>query len=174
MDTRDLSIERVTLCKEESPTGYKIGDEVEFLGNPLTIEIGPHTSIVNVYYSTNPEAAAIDWVSPIQTAGGIHPFLYTQSQAILARTWIPLQDSPGIRFTYDATISVPAGLMAVMSAENPIEKSSSGVYEFKMPQPIPSYLMALAVGNIEFREMGPRTGIYAEPELVVQRLRYPR
>ncbi len=165
LDTGDLSINSVTLGTGETPTEFRLGEKVDLLGQALIIDILPRTSIVNIYYSTSPKSGGLDWVSPVQTAGGKHPFLYTQSQPIFARTWIPLQDSPGVRITYDAKIKVPPELMAVMSAENPTEINAAGVYNFNMPQAIPSYLLALAVGNLEFRATGPRTGIYAEPEL---------
>lgn len=165
LDTGDLSINSITLGTRETPTEFTLGEKVDLLGQALIIDILPRTSIVNIYYSTSPKSGGLDWVSPVQTAGGKHPFLYTQSQPIFARTWIPLQDSPGVRITYDAKIKVPPELMAVMSAENPTEINAAGVYNFNMPQAIPSYLLALAVGNLEFRATGPRTGIYAEPEL---------
>ena len=94
------------------------------------------------------------------------PFLFTQSQAILARTWIPCQDRPGVRFTYNAKVQVPEGMLALMSASNPTQKSATGSYEFTMPQPIPSYLMALGAGDLEFIALGERSGVYAEPEMV--------
>jgi leukotriene-A4 hydrolase len=100
------------------------------------------------------------------TADKNHPAPFTQGQAILTRTWIPCQDSPGIRITYDATMRVPKDLMAVMSATNPQKKSADGVYTFEMKQPIPAYLIALAVGDLEFRPIGDRTGIYAEPSVI--------
>ncbi len=121
---------------------------------------------MTVYYFTSPDAAALGWLDPVQTAGKQLPFLYTQGQAILSRTWIPIQDSPGIRFTYTATLRVPENMMAVMSATNPTEKSSDGVYYFEMKKPVPAYLIALAVGDIEFESVGPRTGIYAEPSML--------
>ncbi|MDP4843779.1 MAG: M1 family metallopeptidase, partial [Salibacteraceae bacterium] len=94
------------------------------------------------------------------------PFMFTQSQAILARTWLPCQDSPGIRYTYNARVTVDAGLMALMSATNPTEVDSSGIYEFEMTQPIPSYLMALAVGDVRYEKLGANTGVYALPEVL--------
>ncbi len=166
LDTGKLSINSVTLGTRETPTEFTLGEKVDLLGQPLIIHVLPSTSIVNIYYTTSPKSGALDWVSPVQTAGGKHPFLYTQSQPIFARAWIPLQDTPGVRITYDAKIKVPPELMAVMSAENPTEKNAEGIYTFQMPQAIPSYLLALAVGNLEFRATGPRTGVYAEPELV--------
>lgn len=168
LDTRDLTIHRVTLGDGEEEAAFVLGENVEHMGRPLEIDIQPGTSRVNVYYSTSPDAAALQWLAPAQTAGGEYPFLFTQSQAILARTWIPLQDTPGVRMTYHARVRTDPGLLAVMSAENPTKKDGTGIYEFDMQQPVPSYLMALAVGDLEFREIGPRTGVYAEPSVVEQ------
>jgi aminopeptidase N len=165
LDTRDLEIRRVTLDDGKAEARFELGDEVKFLGRPLTVEIAPETRWVNIEYATKPAAAALQWLTPEQ-AGSPHPFLYTQSQAILARTWAPCQDTPGVRMTYEATIRAPRGLMAVMSAENPARKSADGVYRFKMPQPIPSYLLALAVGDLEFRPLGASSGVYALPDVV--------
>jgi leukotriene-A4 hydrolase len=162
LDTRDLDIQRVTLDDGKTEAKWTLGDEVKFLGRPLEIQIAPGTTWVNIDYSTRPEAAAVQWLTPEQ-AGSPSPFLYTQSEAILARTWVPCQDTPGVRMTYDATIHAPRGLMAVMSAENPTQKSADGIYKFKMPNRIPSYLLALAVGDLEFRSLGPNSGVYALP-----------
>lgn len=165
-DTRDLNIEKVLLGDAMDETTFKLGEADKTLGQPLTVRIKPDTRKVTIQYSTSPEAAALQWLNPQQTAGKQHPFLFTQSQAILARTWIPIQDSPGIRITYNAKVNVPKELLAVMSASNPMEKNSSGEYTFEMKQPIPSYLMALAVGDLTFRKIGPQTGIYAEPATI--------
>lgn len=168
LDTRDLTIQRVTTgpAHEEMETSYELGQPIEHLGQALSIAIRPETKFVNVYYSTDPKAAALQWLEPVQTADKNHPFLFTQSQAILARSWIPIQDSPGIRFTYTANVQVPEGLLALMSAENPKHSNAEGLYTFKMEQPIPAYLLALAVGDIRFAELGDRSGVYAEPSVV--------
>lgn len=166
-DIRDLNIEKVTIGKEEKETTFKVADPQEFLGAALTVDIQPTTTLVTIYYSTTPDgAAAVDWLDPQQTADKQHPFMFTQGQAILTRTWIPCQDSPGIRITYDATIKTDPNLLAVMSASNPTEKNEAGVYSFKMAQPIPPYLLALAVGDIVFEAIGDDTGIYAEPSMI--------
>lgn len=162
-DTRQLQIQKVTLGDDEKATSFSLGDEVKYLGQPLRVKIEPSTRKVNIYYSSSKDAAAVQWLNPQQTAGKKYPFLFTQSQAILARTWIPAQDSPGIRFTYNAKVSVPKDLLAVMSAENPQMKNAEGVYSFKQPHAIPAYLMALAVGDLEFKAVDKRTGVYAEP-----------
>jgi leukotriene A-4 hydrolase/aminopeptidase len=168
LDSRDLTVERVTLGEPETETGFSTDDPQEFLGQLLVIDIQPQTKIVNIYYLTHPDAAALQWLEPEQTAGGKYPFLFTQSQAILARTWVPCQDSPGIRITYNARVRVPPQLMAVMSAENTTVKADSGVYLFQMNQPVPPYLLALAVGEIEYRSLGPRSGVFAEPRVIAK------
>lgn len=164
-DTKDLTIQKVTLGVDNKETAFKLGNSIEHLGKALEITIEATTEIVNIYYNTNAKSEALQWLDPQQTAGKTHPFLFTQGEAILTRTWIPIQDSPGIRLTYNARVEVPDSLMAVMSATNPKEKNPMGVYNFKMEQSIPPYLIALAVGNLEFRELGKRTGVYAEPEM---------
>lgn len=163
MDTRGLKIERVSLSDTTKNAAYTLGPEDKFLGKALKIKIDNNTDKVTIWYATSADAAALQWLNPQQTAGKEHPFLFTQSQAILARTWIPCQDSPGIRFTYNATVSVPKDMMAIMSAGNPKQKNESGIYQFKQPKEIPSYLMALAVGDLKFEEIDNRTGVYAEP-----------
>lgn len=163
LDTRDLNIFRVTDETGSKDLPYRLGNPVPFMGSALSISAPTGVKQVKVFYSTGPDAPALQWLDPSQTAGKKSPFLFTQSEAILARTWVPVQDSPGIRFTYDAVVHVPGGLMAVMSAENPKEKSADGNYSFHMPQRIPAYLLALAVGNFVFKAVDQRTGIYAEP-----------
>jgi aminopeptidase N len=164
LDTRDLLIHRVTLDDEDRPAAFSLGMPDEVLGQGLEIRLKPGSRKVKVVYETSPEAAALQWLAPQQTAGGRMPFLYTQSQAILCRSWIPIQDSPGIRFTYTARVTTQPGMLALMSAMNPQKMNPEGVYEFEMPHPIPAYLMALASGRLEFGELDERTGVYAEPE----------
>jgi leukotriene-A4 hydrolase len=163
LDTYNLTINKVTAGAEEKPLTYTLGNKVEYLGQPLALSITPEIKQVHIYYTTSPQAEALQWLSPQQTAGKKYPFLFTQSQAILARTWVPIQDSPGIRFTYDAKVRVPAELLALMSADNPTAKNAEGVYTFKMDKPIPAYLLALSVGDLAFESLGPNTGVYAEP-----------
>ena len=162
LDTRDLHIDSVML-DDGSVTKWDLMPAAPYVGSEMVVYIKPTTKKVKIAYSTSPEAAALQWLSPEQTAGGKKPFLFTQSQAILARTWIPLQDSPGIRFTYNAKITCPPDLMAVMSAENDTTLHADGVYTFAMKQAIPSYLMALSVGDLKFHAYDHRSGVYAEP-----------
>ena len=167
-DARNLKISKITLGDEERETTFDLGNDTKFMGQALKVKIDKATSKVNIHYTTSTDAAAVQWLNPQQTAGKKYPFMFTQSQAILARTWIPCQDSPGIRFTYNATVTVPKELLALMSAENPQQKNSEGIYTFKQPNAIPSYLMALAVGDMEFKAVDDRTGVYAEPVTLIK------
>lgn len=165
LDIRGLTIVKVTGLPGDAELPYTV-IEGNARGDGLAIALNEDTKQVTVEYATAPEAAAVMWMEPEQTLGKKAPFMFTQGQAILTRSWIPIQDSPAIRITYEATVKVPEGLMAVMSAENPTEKNDLWVYNFKMEQPIPPYLMALAVGDLEFESLGDRTGVYAEPAML--------
>jgi aminopeptidase N len=168
LDTRGLSITSVRAGHDDqfSNAPFLIGEPSDDLGAPLTIEMSAGATEVVIRYETSPEALALQWLAPEQTAGRRHPFLYTQAQSIHARSFIPLQDTPAVRITYDATVRTPRELRAVMSADNDPEAELDGEYSFSMPQPIPPYLVALAVGDIEFKAMGDRTGVYAEEEIL--------
>ena len=172
LDTRDLDIASVA-DGAGAALRFALGGADRIVGRPLTVTLPPAgtapTRIV-VTYKTSPSAAALQWLSPPQTAGKRQPYLFSQGQAILTRTWIPTQDSPGIRQTYSARIVVPKALRAVMSAEqltpDGIPVGDRRAFEFRLGTPIPSYLMALAVGDIESRAIGPRTAVYAEPSVL--------
>lgn len=166
LDTRGLVIKNVTLGSKNQKTTFTLGEPVAHIGQPLIIDISQDTKTVNVTYETSPASDALQWLSPEQTFGKKRPFLYTQSQPILARTWVPCQDIPAVRFTYRAKVRVPAEMLALMSAQNPVQKSARGTYEFFMSQPIPSYLLALAVGDIQYKNISSRCGVYAEPSIV--------
>lgn len=165
-DENTLNITKVTLGDDEKETKFELGKDVEFHGKPLHITIEPTTTKVNIYYSTTKDAVALQWLKPEQTADKKKPFLFSQGESVWSRTWIPCQDSPGIRFTYNAKVTVPKDLLAVMSAVNPQKKNDTGVYTFKQDKAIPSYLMAIAVGDIEFQSIDNRTGVYAEPSML--------
>ena len=164
-DTKDLLIERVTL-DDGTEAKYRLGSADAILGQALVVPIEPGTRAVKIEYATSSGAEALQWLEPQQTAGKKYPFLFTQSQAILARSWIPCQDTPGVRFSYTANVTVPRDLLALMSASNPQVKNDSGNYHFDMKQPIPSYLLALAVGDVTFQSISERSGVYAEESLI--------
>ena len=159
-DTKDLNIEWV---KVNGRKAFFSMDEVKpFLGQALHVEIKDTDNQVSIQYTTSPNAEALLWVEKENEL----PFLFSQSQAILARTWIPCQDSPSVRFTYSADVTVPKELMALMSAENPQVKSPDGKYHFEMKQRIPSYLLALAVGDVAFKSLSENTGVYATADML--------
>src|SRR5215208_3696713 len=172
LDTGGLLVRAVT-DDRGVPLPFTLGDPDPVLGRALSIALpgeAARAARVIIEYATSPGAAALQWFEPEQTAGGAHPFLFSQGHAILTRSWVPTQDSPAVRQTYDARITVPHALTAVMSAE---QLTPGGVdcgrqrrFEFRMRQPVPPYLFALAVGELAFRPLGPRTGVYAEPPLV--------
>lgn len=169
LDTRGLDVSGAA-TREGKPLEIVRGAADPVLGQALTVSLPESVSEVVVSYATTPGAAALQWLEPSQTAGRRHPFLYSQGEAILTRTWIPTQDSPGIRQTYAARITVPPSLSALMSAEALTPDGVLGpggrTFEFRLTQPIPPYLIALAVGDLAFRPLGPRTGVYAEPSVV--------
>jgi leukotriene-A4 hydrolase len=138
------------------------------LGSALVIDLPPSkrgTEAIRIDYETLPAAAALQWLTPKQTARH-KAFLYTNSEPIGARSWIPLQDTPQVRATYKAKVHTDRDVRAVMSAENDPKAKRNGEYTFVMPEAVPSYLIALAVGDLEFRETGPRTGVYAEKSMI--------
>lgn len=170
LDTKCLNIKEVQVYesgKKWQSVTYFEGLDHPLLGTPLSIPIDETTQRVKVSYSTlDCTFSALSWMDPDQTYGKEEPFLFAISEAIFARTWIPIQDKPSNKFTYEAKIEVPANLMALMSATNPVSKSKTGEYYFKMEKPISSYLLSIAVGDLSFRKVGIRTGVYAEPEIV--------
>ncbi|MDJ0698627.1 MAG: M1 family metallopeptidase [Woeseiaceae bacterium] len=174
LDTRDLDIAAAGFLVnggKRVATAHTLGDRDDTLGAPLTIEVpselADHKLLsLRIDYNTSPESTALMWLPARLTAGGEHPLMFSQSQSIHARSWVPLQDTPAVRITYSATIRTPQELVAVMSADNDPAAARDGEFTFEMPQPIPSYLLAMAVGNLGFAELGDRTGVYAEPELL--------
>lgn len=165
VDTRGLTIHDVTADGME--TGWSLSEATKD-GQPLVIDILPSTRKVRIEYETSPDSRALSWLTPLQTLGDLEPMLYTLVEPDRAREWIPLQDTPGVRSTYEATIQVPEGLLALMSAENQTTTNADGIYEFSMSDPIPAYLIALAVGRFEFHSLDERTGIYVEPEVATE------
>jgi len=170
LDTRDLTIKSVKDAAGNALT-FNMGQTQAYLGAPLTIALPQSGDTIVIDYETAPQAAAVQWLEPAQTSGKRLPFLFTQGEAILTRTWVPTQDGPGIRQTWDAVIHAPAGMRAVMSAPHvgaDAEKDANGLgmFRFKMDKAIPPYLIALAIGDIAFRPIGTTTGVYAEPAVV--------
>jgi aminopeptidase N len=169
LDTRKLAIESVTDgAGKDLP--WELGKEDAVLGTPLRVTLGAARRVQIRYRTSAGEADALQWLAPAQTAGGKHPYLFSQGEAILNRSWIPTQDSPGIRQTWSARIVAPQDLTVVMSAEmlGPEPATADGLraWRFRMTHPVAPYLIAIAIGDIAFRELGPRTGVYTEPGML--------
>ncbi len=180
LDSRDLNVTDVTVkaqdvlgatAKTETtwvsrPFHFERRDPV--LGQALVIDLPPSRkpAFVRIDYETSPTAPALQWLTARQNGGKRTGFFFTQSEPIGARSWIPLQDTPQVRMTYSATIHTPADVVAVMSAKHDPASGRNGVYTFDMPEAVPSYLIALAVGDLEFKPTGPRTGVYAEKSVI--------
>ncbi len=169
LDTRDLQIDSV-VAEDGTSLRFELGQADAVLGQRLRITRDQPTRAVTIRYATSPRASGLMWLEPSQTDGGEHPFVLSQCQPIHARSLVPVQDTPAVRVTYTADVTVPSALSAVMSAapgvEDPGADAGTRRLRFHMPQPIPSYLLALAVGHLESRDLGPRTRVYAEPEVV--------
>lgn len=171
VDTDSLTIFNVEAKWEGqwSDTGFELGVADPVLGQPLIIELenrGARAEKVRIHYQTSPDATGLDWVEPEGTAGGVLPFLYSQSQPHYARTWIPIQDTPAQRLTFTGRLTTPPELLGLMGANNPPNPERSGEYTFESRQPIPSYLMAIAVGDLDFYPLNERMAIYAEPSIL--------
>jgi len=166
-DIKNIDIQRITKGNgEERSLDYEIGQSDSIMGTPLIVAVDSSVEYINIYYKTTPQSEALDWLPAHLTEGKKHPFLYSQGQSVLTRTWIPLQDSPSNRITYSATVRVPPDLLPIMSATNPTTKNDTGLYHFSMHQPIPSYLIAIAVGDFHYQSLGDHCGFYSEPELI--------
>ena len=168
LDDKGLEIASVTDGEGQS-LQYKVGAADPKLGAPLAITLGPDTKRLVIKYKSAPDAGALQWLTPEQTAGKKKPYLFSQGQAIENRTWIPTQDSPGIRQTWEAVIRVPAGLTAVMSAPKAAEPMTQGgesVFSYKMPHSVAPYMIAIGVGDLAFKSLGPRTGVWTEPAML--------
>lgn len=169
LDSKGLTL-RSAATAEGKPVAWTAAEDDPILGTRLRFDLPAGTSELVVEYETSPSAVALQWLSPAQTAGKVHPYLFSQCQSIHARTMAPLQDSPRVRTPYRAEVTVPEALTAVMSAgpagSRPGAKPGTRTFLFEMPQPIPSYLLALAVGNLASRDLSPRSRVWAEPETV--------
>ena len=167
LDTRDLTIQKVELLSGSRWTraAFELAPPDPVYGSKLTIHGARSSSAVRIAYATSPAAGALQWLTPQMTQGRRYPFLFSQSQSIQARSWVPLQDRPDVRFTYQAHVRTPPGVIALMSASNDPKARATGDYHFVMPNPIPSYLLAIVVGDLEFRPVSARSGIWAEPEM---------
>jgi len=164
LDTRALDIEAV-LGPDGAALEHTLHAADPILGSRLAIAVPAGAESIRIRYRTSPEASALQWLTPEQTLGKKHPYLFSQCQAIHARSVIPCQDTPSIRQTFTATLDVPAELRAVMAAapQGREIKGDRAVERFVMPQPIPPYLLAFAVGDLASKDLSPRSRVWTEP-----------
>ena len=169
LDSKGLTIHEVR-TQNGAAVPFEMGEEAEILGRRLRLQLPAGTAAVSLKYTTAPDATALQWLSPAQTDGKRHPFLFSQCQAIHARTMVPCQDTPLVRVNYRAEVTIPETLAAVMSAGpagvRPGPIPGTHTFLFEMPQPIPPYLLALAVGDLDSRDLSPRSRVWAEPGVV--------
>jgi leukotriene-A4 hydrolase len=169
LDTRELAISKVQALGAGgawTTVPFTLDKLDAEKGQALHIALTSQPAKVRIFYRTAPTASALQWLDPVQTMSGKRPFMFSQSESIDARSWVPVQDTPAVRFTYSARIDAPKGLRVVMSADNDARATGKGGWRFKMPQAIPSYLLAIGIGELEVRSLGPRTGVYAEPKRI--------
>ncbi|HEX7338494.1 MAG TPA: M1 family metallopeptidase [Rhodanobacteraceae bacterium] len=169
LDTDELTIDAVEAVAADGNTRtlpFVLGQPEGYLCRKLTIDAADQPARVRITYRTAPTASGLQWLSPEQTADKTHPFMFSQSEATHARSWVPLQDSPAIRFTWEARIRVPDGIRAIMSANNDAAHPAGGEFTFDQPHPVPSYLLAIAAGSIDVVATGPRSAVYAEPSVI--------
>eukprot|EP01061_Rhynchopus_euleeides_P047701 TRINITY_DN9720_c0_g1_i1.p1 TRINITY_DN9720_c0_g1~~TRINITY_DN9720_c0_g1_i1.p1 ORF type:complete len:615 (+),score=211.40 TRINITY_DN9720_c0_g1_i1:89-1933(+) len=171
LDTRNLHVTGVTVNGTDAP--HSFGDTTDAFGAALQIQSPPLSkgteATVSIRYATSPGSSALNWLAPAQTVGGKHPYLFSQCQAIHARSLFPCQDTPGNRATYEAKVTAPAPLRALMSALQEgaaVEEAGKITTRFRQPIAIASYLVAIVVGHVEKRDVSERVAVWSEPELV--------
>jgi leukotriene A-4 hydrolase/aminopeptidase len=168
LDTRDLTIEQVAADDGKgglTPLKYTLAQADKVFGSKLTIDTPVQPAKLRITYHTAPTASGLQWLDPSMTEGKQLPFMFSQSQAIHARSWVPLQDTPSVRFTYSAHVTTPTDVMVLMSANSDPKAARDGDYSFKMEHPIPSYLLAIAAGDLVFKPISERAGVWAEPAM---------
>uniref|UniRef100_A0A8W7P7T6 Leukotriene A(4) hydrolase n=1 Tax=Anopheles coluzzii TaxID=1518534 RepID=A0A8W7P7T6_ANOCL len=169
LDVSDLTVSSVAAKSNagEIPLDWDIGGTIENIGSKLTIYLPTKTNdelTLVIAYETSPKASALQWLTPEQTFGKKHPYLFSQCQAIHARSILPCQDTPAVKFTYNATLRHPKEVTGLMSAIK--VGSEPGVSKFQQKTPIPSYLLAIVVGALVSKPIGPISSVWAEQEQI--------
>lgn len=177
LDTSYMNVENVSMVQSGKTTALKFAIDArhEAFGCALRITLPTHLKTgsavaIRVDYETTEKCTALQWLEPSQTSGKKHPYLFSQCQAIHARSLVPCQDTPAIKLHYTASITTPKPLSALMSAlrvgSSESEDGMFRTFKFHQKTSIPTYLIAIAVGNLAEREIGPRSSVWSEPEVV--------
>lgn len=168
LDTRDLNIDKI-VGRDGVEIKWTIFPEEDILGSRLEVMVPEGATEMTIYYSSSPSSSCLQWLDANKTSSGKYSYLFSQAQPIHARSMLPVQDSPRVRFSYSADVTVPDPINVVMSAA-PGDKTEAGdglsTFHFEMPQTIPAYLLALAAGEITSKDIAPRVRVYAEPALI--------
>jgi len=171
LDSRDINITSVQDFDTKATLNFHIDSSVQqTFGQKLEIEIPAQNRLkIVIEYCTSPKATALQWLSSEQTSGKKHPFLFSQCQAIHCRSMIPCQDTPSNKVTYDAKVTAPKELNVLMSAIKDAEVVDTGdkkIHSFRQPVLIPTYLVAIVSGDLQSRQIGPRSHVWAEPDVL--------
>ncbi|XP_037934676.1 leukotriene A-4 hydrolase-like [Teleopsis dalmanni] len=170
LDVRDITIKDVVILSNNNstPVNYFITDSVVDIGSKLTLELPEGTVkgelLVQINYETANTASGLLWLTPEQTLGKKHPYMFSQCQPIHARSLLPCQDTPAVKFTYDSSIEHPKELTTLMSAL--VLGRNEGISSFEQPIPIPAYLLAIAIGKLVTRPLGPNSNVWGEEDII--------
>ncbi|KAG7387963.1 putative leukotriene A-4 hydrolase (LTA-4 hydrolase) (Leukotriene A(4) hydrolase) [Phytophthora pseudosyringae] len=172
LDTQFLMIASVSV-DGVNVDSFHLTDQHSVFGRALSVPISSLSTTVRVSYTTSAQSSGLQWLSPLLTAGKEHPFLFTQCQAIHARSVVPCPDTPAAKFTYSATVTVPQWCTVLMSAiahgyVKNSDREQTKKWTFRQDVPIPSYLLAIAAGEMESVELSSRSRVWAEPRVVTR------
>lgn len=185
LDIDALNIQQVSVKSESgeiSKASFKLGDKKPYLGQPLTIFLPAKIKIKEVIIKyrtdTHHRSAGLQWLAPAQTGSGQKPFFLNQGQPFHNRGLFPLQDTPAAKMTVDLKILVKKGLnlQAVASSNqdhqgNPptpdiTSNPHYAIWNYRIDQPVSSYLLMIAVGELKGEKIDERTILYTEPYLI--------
>ena len=173
LDSKNIEISSIIDSDSGKVLDYIFDDyyKLESMGVPLKIykeyNQGDKFSIVLNFHTTE-EGMAIDWLNPEQTSSKKYPFMYSQGEMILIRELLPIQDTPAIKMPVSVSITVPKPLLGLVAGiyQDEIDNGDTTTYFYSLKIPIPSYLIAIAVGDIVVRKISDRVKVYSEREII--------
>ena len=170
LDTSYLDISEVLV--DGIPARWSLLPRFEPYGSALKIELAKAVPLdkvveVSIDVATTSSCTALQWLTPAQTSNKKHPYMFSQCQAIHARSIFPCQDTPDVKapFTFNIKSALPVIASGLRDSSNPTSASASRqLYKFHQPIPIPSYLFAIASGDIATAKIGPRSTVATGPD----------